>query len=172
MALAGRTDDSSIGDDERLWRRVPPVQVTQDPQTGKPRPSSAAFHPSDQMSVDIASLTCPAAALAGYPEHGLAEFRAGDARKAGCIVVRDPLPDNRAHALVLGKRPDGRLTPSQGKQIATRAVWAIPPPRIGAGASPTSKRHVACGVADRLFLGLSRLLSWLGRAFPGSGRRR
>lgn len=121
MAPANRADDPTISNEERLWRRVPLEWIKIDPNTGNPIISSAAFRPSDEMSVNIASQTTPEEVLKNDPRHSLAEFNAGYAREIGCIVVRDPLPDDRSHALVCGKNPNGRLTKSQAKKIATQA---------------------------------------------------
>ena len=120
-----RRDDPSVSDNERLWRRVHPSDIIRDPESEELRPTSAAFRPSDEMSVDIASLTTPEAVLSNYPHHSLIEFTAGIARKEGCVVVRDPLPDNPSHALVCGKNPEGRLTKSQAKKIQQSSMWVI-----------------------------------------------
>lgn len=120
-----RIDDPTVNDDERLWRRVHPNQIIWDEDIKNYRPSSAVFRPSGEMSVDIASLTTPEAVLSDYPQHSLVEFTAGVARKEGCIVVRDPLPDNPSHALVRGKNPEGHLTKSQAKNIQQNSKWII-----------------------------------------------
>ena len=120
-----RRDDPSVSDNERLWRRVHPSDIIRDPESKELRPTSAAFRPSEEMSVDIASLTTPEAVLSNYPHHSLIEFTAGIVRKEGGIVVRDPLPDNPSHALVCGKNPEGRLTKSQAKKIQQSSKWVI-----------------------------------------------
>ena len=120
-----RRDDPSVSDNERLWRRVHPSDIIRDSESEELRPTSAAFRPSEEMSVDIASLTTPEAVLSNYPHHSLIEFTAGIARKEGGIVVRDPLPDNPSHALICGKNPEGRLTKSQAKKIQQSSMWVI-----------------------------------------------
>jgi len=108
-----RPDDPSISENERLWRRVHPVQIDLDPQTRQPDVSSGAFSTREEVSVAIASQTTLAAFILNYPEHSVIEFTAGAARAAGCTVVRDPLPDDPAHALVCGPRSRGQLNKTQ-----------------------------------------------------------
>lgn len=116
-------DDETIPDDELLWRRVLPSQIVADEETGRLRPSSAAFRPSDSMSVSIASMTSVQVELEKTPEQSLAEFAVGFCRSLGCSVVRQPEPENPAHALVFGGASKGCLTKTQAKQIAHRAQW-------------------------------------------------
>lgn len=117
-------DDPTISDHERLWRRVPPIQIHLDPKTREQRVSSAAFRSTTGIiSVAIASLTTAESILTGYPGYSLVEFEAGAARMAGCVVVRDPLPDDPAHALVYGSAPKGHLTKPQARKIAQKARW-------------------------------------------------
>lgn len=123
-------DDPTINDDEHLWRRVlvdDPFQVKKDPKTGQPRPSSAAFKSSTQLtSVAVASLTTPEEFLAGFSRHSLVEVNARAVRDAGCILVRDPEPGNPAHAHIIGiTREDGRLTSSEARRIADKARWVV-----------------------------------------------
>ena len=125
MLQPDRKDDPTIHNDERLWRRVPPGQIIWDSNLSGYRPSSAVFRPSDEMSVDIASLTTPEAVLFNYAQYSLIEFEAGVARNEGCIIVRDPLPENPSHALVCGSNAEGRLTKSQAKNISRYSRWII-----------------------------------------------
>lgn len=117
-------DDVSIGDDERLLHRLRPDDVVVDPETGRRRPSSATFKSkSNIISVDLASLTTPEKALENYPRHVLVEIDVETVRSLGCKIVRDPLPDNPAHALLYGSGPDGRMTRSQAREIVSRCKW-------------------------------------------------
>lgn len=117
-------DDVSIGDDERLLHRIRPEDVVVDLETGQRRPSSATFKSkSNIISVDLASLTTPDKALAGYPHHALVEIDVATVRSLGCKVMRDPLPANPSHALLYGSRPDGRMTQSQAREIVSRCKW-------------------------------------------------
>ena len=124
-------DDVSIGDDERLLRRIRPDDVFVEPETGERRPSSATFiSRSNIISVDLASLTTPEKALANYPRHVLVEIDVRIVRSLGCKVVRDPLPDNPSHALLIGSAPDGRMTKSQAREIVSLCKW-VPVVNIG-----------------------------------------
>jgi hypothetical protein len=118
-------DDPTIGDDVLLWRRIAPERVRVDHETGEQRPSDSAFR-TEQMSVHIASLTGRDAVLANYPNHRLMELSAGEARGEGFIIVRDPLPEDPSHALVLrGDNPGQRPTKSQAKKLANCARWVV-----------------------------------------------
>ena len=122
-------DDVTIADGERLLHRIRPDDVHIDAD-GQCRPSSAAFrYINNVTSVDIASLTTPETTLEGYPAYRLVEINAGTVRSLGCRIVRDPQPDNLAHALIYGNAPDGRLTKSQAKQVANRCRWVTVDPR-------------------------------------------
>jgi len=78
------------------------------------------------MSVHIASLTGRDAVLANYPNHRLMELSAGEARGEGFIIVRDPLPEDPSHALVLrGDNPGQRPTKSQAKKLANCARLVV-----------------------------------------------
>lgn len=118
-------DDASIGDDTELWRGVNPLWLQTEPVTGVQRPQSAAFKTAD-MSVLIASETNIPEILSLLPIGSrVARFTAGDARAAGCIVVRDGNPPNLpSHALVLHKDGRGKsITGSQSRKIRDRAQW-------------------------------------------------
>lgn len=116
-------DDVTIADNERLLHRIRPDDVHID-SSGQIRPPSGAFrYIKNITSVDIASLTTPERALEGYPAYSLVEIEAGAVRAVGCRIVRDPQPDNPAHALVYGSAPGGRLTKSQAKEVANRCRW-------------------------------------------------
>ncbi len=116
-------DDPTIGDDGLLWRRIAPEQIRVDEETREQRASDSAFR-TDQMSVHIASVTSRDAILAHYPNDKLMEFSAGEARGEGFIIVRDPLPEDASHALVLrADSPGQRPTKSQAKRLANRARW-------------------------------------------------
>jgi hypothetical protein len=117
-------DDATIGDDELLYHRIRPEDMNVDATTGEYRPSSAAFRYIDNItSVDIASLTTPQRALEPAPTYRLAEIEVRAVRSVGCKVVRDPQPDNEAHALIYGSAPEGRMTKSQAKRIANMCRW-------------------------------------------------
>jgi hypothetical protein len=123
--VSQRPDDPSIGDNEQLWRRVHPAQININSQTGGHHLSSAVFSTRKEVSVAIASETTLEALLANYPEHSVIEFTVGSARSAGCTVVRDPLPDDPAHALVCGSRSEGRLNKTQQNLLKQASIWIL-----------------------------------------------
>jgi hypothetical protein len=127
-----RPDDPSISDGERLWRRVHPSWIKIDPDMGQPDVSSAVFSTRAEVSVAIAALTTTEIFLRDAPLQSIIEFTAGAARAAGCTVVRDPLPDDPAHALVCGSKSHGQLTKTQQQLMkqASRLILFINPEPI------------------------------------------
>jgi hypothetical protein len=125
------TDDPTISDDARLWRRIPRWHFVFDENLRRWRPSSAAFADSDEggsMSVGLAGLVSEAgreaaSVLSGLEGYGLAEITAGLVRRCGQSVVRDPLPEEPAHALVVGNK-----TRAVQRKLAREAIWVVPPP--------------------------------------------
>lgn len=116
------TDDHSIGDECELYRRVHPFQVVDDENTGAKRPSSAAFS-DPELSVDLKRTLevngldwrfC----LKVHAQHSLVTFPAGAARAAKQQLVLDPLDDNPAHTLVVGKK-----TQSVRNALVKASVW-------------------------------------------------
>ncbi len=127
MAAGGPTDDPSIPDEAELWRRVPPDFYTYDERLGRRRPSSGAFdnhRDGSPMSVVLAAESRGVdAVLAGYAGYGLVAITAGLARACGQGVVRAPLPDEPAHAHVVGAK-----TSSVKKRLARDARSIVEPP--------------------------------------------
>jgi hypothetical protein len=131
----GLQDDASIQNAEHLLRRIPKYHIIPDARCGS-RISSAAFddHPSGSpMSVCLESVVWssgrePRDVLAGHGGFSLAAITAGLARECGQAVLRDPLPDEPAHALVAGKK-----TRSVRRKMATGAEWVVPPEVSGGG---------------------------------------
>ena len=123
-------DDPTIPGDERLWRRVlvdDPSHVKKDSSTGQAHVSSGAFKSHTELtSVAIASLTTREDFLSGFPRHSIVGVTARAIRDAGCIIARDPNPEDRAHAHIIGtKREDGLLTSSEAKKIVNQATWVV-----------------------------------------------
>jgi len=125
-----RPDDPSIGNDERLWRRVHPTQIELDPQTKEPDVSSGTFSTREEVLVTIATESTLADFLRDNPDHSIIEFTAGAARALGCTVVRDPQPNDPAHALVCGSRSRGQLNKTQ-QELLNQASSLIVVGRIG-----------------------------------------
>ncbi len=131
MSERGYVDDPTIPDSSVLWRRIPPRHFVRDENTGRMRPSSAAFedHPNGSpMSVILGDVLLASGrfaedALAGHADFALAAFAAGLARQFGQGVMREPLDDEPAHAIVFGEKPK-----RVGRMLAKAAEWVIPPP--------------------------------------------
>lgn len=123
-------DDPTIPDHAELWRRIHPLWVVRDDSRAEYRISSQAFqnHGHDgAMSVQLAEAMAQAGlstseAVEGFPGYSLASITAGLARQCDQRVVRDPLPDDPAHALV-----DGTKTKSVRRRFASEAEWVIEP---------------------------------------------
>jgi|SRR3990167_6245016 len=121
MPITDLVDDTSIPDENPLWRCIPPWHLVQDGQ-GNYRSSSAAFgdHPDGSpMSVFVVGAESSiAASLLGHPGFGLVEFSAGLARRLNQGIRRAPLPDHPDHGEVFGRKTDGVR-----KGFARNAVW-------------------------------------------------
>lgn len=125
-------NDTTIPDSEWLYIRVFPDKdsLIFDPNTMLFRPTTGALKSREQpLSVDLGSICTPQETRdrdKSFAFH-VAAFAAGTARKYGCRVVRDPIPEskeereNPAHALVFGNHDSGSggLIPnSQSRKIA------------------------------------------------------
>lgn len=74
-------------------------------ENGKKIPSSAAFKtkPNENgLSVDIAALTTPKITVGNANEFGVAEIPAAIPISLGYVCKHDPIPNNNAHALIVG----------------------------------------------------------------------
>lgn len=137
MADGANHDDPTIVDAASLWRRIPPWHFVRDDNAGIMRPSSAAFenHPNGSpMSVILgdeilASGRLAEEVLAGHVGFALAVFTAGLARQSGQGVMRDPRPEEPAHAVVFGEKPK-----RVGRLLAKSAKWVISPSEEDKGA--------------------------------------
>src|SRR5438132_1666293 len=109
-------DDPTISDDEQLLRRIRPDWFVPDYNLNRWRPSSAAFQNSPDKSPMSVHLTSVLNAnnlsldsvLLGHEGYGLARFQAQVARNLNQLIVRDPLPNDSAHALVTGEKTESR----------------------------------------------------------------
>lgn len=126
MAGAQYRDDSTIPDDAKLWRRIPPRWFHHDESLGRSRPAKAAFDDDPDgspMSVVIAAEALgPDAVLAGHEGYALAAFTAGLARACGLQITRAPTEDQPAHALAAGRKTD-----SVRRRLARGSQWVVPP---------------------------------------------
>ena len=130
--MDGYTDDTTIADEEALWRRIPPGWIVSDSNQGGVRPSSQAFHDNadgSPMSVFLEKVMrqigrVPDDALRGHEHFSLATITAGLARACKQGVAKDPEPDQPAHAVVFGKKTKKGVC----RKLAEGSEWVIPPP--------------------------------------------
>ena len=123
-------DDKTIADPDPLWRRVPPAMVVFDDNLGRKRPSSSAFsngRGETPMSVILGRELLQSgrptqAALAAHADFLIAQVTAGLARECDQTVVRDPQPEEPAHALVCGHKTRGIQS-----RLAKMSTWVISP---------------------------------------------
>jgi hypothetical protein len=120
-------DDPSIPDDELLYIRIfPRADNLQPIDGGGYRPASGTLRRDEPLSVDLSSLSTPQATRDRDINNAfhVAAFSAAVARANSCRVVRDPLPENPAHGLVIGDHESGNgsMTKGQTKKIARSAV--------------------------------------------------
>ena len=126
-------DDPTIPCDAVVWRRISLRAVKADNKRGGRSVTDSAFgndRDGDPMSVVLADPNrdpqevVDAVERQGLDpnEFGLVSFLAGHARDQGLGVIRAPLPDEPAHANVLGPKPGS-------VRRALRAVsrWVIRP---------------------------------------------
>lgn len=126
--LPADIDDSSIPDDELLYRRIPlhpPEMIQETDVPGEFRPSSGNFRSEGPLSVDRSTLSSPEQTRdrAKPTLFHVAGVLAKSARQCGCRIVKDPLPDNPAHVLIFGNHDGGTgaLNGKQAKGIAKAA---------------------------------------------------
>jgi hypothetical protein len=116
-----------IDDELELYRRVTvPDWLVPDENRDCTRLSSAAFS-ADPMSVVIddtlrASGREPVDILDRYPSDYLVALTVGLVREHEQQVIRSPIPDEPAHADVVGKKTKGRR-----RAFATAATWIVGP---------------------------------------------
>lgn len=96
-----------IPDEALLLRRIHPSQIVPD-EGGQQRVSTAAFT-DVELSVDAEPILLADGldwrfSLRDHPGHSLVRFPASVARQAGQAVEHKPVPGNRAHTEVIGKK--------------------------------------------------------------------
>src|SRR3989442_5587798 len=127
--MPDRTDDSSIKDEDPLWRRILSSWVHRNPD-GTVRPSSVAFldRLSGEVSVHLARLTNVERVLAGHETDSLAEIQARVPRSLGHAIVRDPEPADPSHALICAPRDRGiNKRKRDAHEMAVRSRWVVEP---------------------------------------------
>ena len=132
MTAQGLGDDVSIRDECELFRRVminPGVHIIWDNNLGRWRPTSAAFRDhknGSPMSVVLGDILVelgrtPDDVLDGHVGLALAVITAGLARQNNQGVVKDPLPEEPAHAHVVGEKKKA------SRAMAKAAGWVVDP---------------------------------------------
>lgn len=123
---ANFVDDKTIGDHERVLRRISKSDVIMDPNLQRKRPSSACFlqgdGPDSPVSVYIASeVESEAAVLAGYPDFFLVSLTVRYLRQLGLGIARDPSSGGAGHAVIIGRKTHGMQS-----KLAKAATWVQP----------------------------------------------
>ena len=124
MPLPSYVNDSSVGDDEEIWRRIPVSMVYWDNAIDRLRPQSGIFSDSD----DGSPMSAHRARCYGSPTEAntgdnlMAGLTVGFVRGLGLGVATQPTTDDPGHLWVFGKK-----TASIKKKLARRAKWVIPP---------------------------------------------
>lgn len=116
-------DDPTISDEDFLYRRIFPDADALRPTNDGWRPKSGSLKSNVSLSVDLASETTAEQTRdrdTSVPFH-VARIPVRVVRSAGCGVVRDPRPDNPAHALICGTGGGEALTGSEAKRIARQS---------------------------------------------------
>ena len=120
------SDDPSVANDCRLYRRIPPTQVVRDSNSGLERPSSASFtngRDGSYMSVVLGDTLArdgrqSSQLLENYPGYRLVSFTAEFLRSLQQGLIRAPTPDEPAHGGVTGPKPY-----SVRKKMSQKACW-------------------------------------------------
>ena len=107
-----------VDDKESLWRRIHFSWIKRC-DDGTCCPSSAAFK-GKNISVDVASKTNPQKSIRNSA--ALAGFLAAVPKGLGHQVVEAPVPDNPAHALIMGK-----VTRMEARKIVNASAWVVGP---------------------------------------------
>ena len=114
-----RGDDTSIGDDEVILRRI--AFTTFDQNLQRRRPSTQFFKQDGTdglVSVYLLSETTPANVIDEGVERYLASVNVGLLRELGLGIVRDPTSGGPGHCVITGRKTKGRLN-----RIAQEAEW-------------------------------------------------
>lgn len=119
-------DNTSIRDEEKLFRRIHLAQLVRDDDTDSVRVSTAAFRDED-LSVNIESVLTesgctPEACLRNHHCHRLVSLAAGDTRRLNQSLCHDPLPDDLSHGLIYGLKKNRQIQIG----LSAAAIWVIP----------------------------------------------
>ena len=114
-----RGDDTSIGDDEVILRRI--AFTTFDQNLQRRRPSTQSFKQDGTdglVSVYLLSETTPANVIDEGVERYLASVNVGLLRELGLGIARDPTSGGPGHCVITGRKTKGRLN-----RIVQEAEW-------------------------------------------------
>ena len=112
------TPEQIVDENESLWRRIHYSWIKRF-DDGNYYPSSAAFKGKD-ISVDIASKTTLKKSIRNSA--ALVAFLAAIPKKLGHEVIEAPVPDNPAHALIMGK-----IKRAEAHTIFNASEWVLKP---------------------------------------------
>ena len=124
MSVSAFTNDSTIDDNEIIWRRIHQFQVVDDPNLNRKRPSTAGFDNGRDipLSVYIASeAQSPQVVMQDGKEKLLVALIVGFVRQLGLGIIRDSSSGGLGHALLIGKKTKGMLN-----SMAKTATWVVP----------------------------------------------
>ena len=118
-----------IPDSCDLLRRVSPIHIVPDANTGRRRLSSGAFRDKG-MSVDAECLLAESGldwrySTRGYGNHYLLRFSAGFARREQQTVEHKPNDGNPFHAEVIGRKSQPICN-----AFRVEARWVVAPPGV------------------------------------------
>lgn len=118
---SGILEHNLVDRNETLYRGISQFYIKREDE-GIYRISSGAYKTVD-VSVDLASKTTPETSVKSFA--ALAGLTAACPIDLGYKVVEDALPDNPAHALILGK-----VTSGDAKKMANVSHWVVPPLKL------------------------------------------
>ena len=122
-ATSEYADDSSVGNDEEVWRRIPADKICWDNALDRLRPQSGMFSdsgPESPMSAHRARCYARPSEAAG--DDLMVALTAGFLRRLKLGVATEPPTDDPGHLWIFGKK-----TASTKKKLARSATWVIPP---------------------------------------------
>jgi hypothetical protein len=120
-----RTDDSDLGDESVLYRRIRPDWLI--PEDGAWRPQSIAFidRHTDEVSVFVADMSDVGALMKDFPDQTLVGFKAALPRSCQGIVARTPENPDPAHRVLC--YPNRSRMLKGAKLIALNCNWVVLP---------------------------------------------
>lgn len=131
MFMPLRVSDESIADDELLWRRICDVpQWIKELEDGEIKPSSAAFldNYTNEVSVNVASLTTQEDVMREHSDMGLVSIKAGLPRSLQHIVAATPEIEDISHRVICPPpEVKGNKRKSLARKMAEESKWILHP---------------------------------------------